>query len=106
MTCFMETATGLSAVKGSLAGEHLVEDHAQGVEVAPGVYGFAQRLLGRHVARRAQNEARLGDRGVGGGARYPEVRDLHVARRGQEDVVGFYVAVDHPAPVRFFEGVG
>ena len=48
------------------AGEHLVREHAGGVDVRPLVHvGIARRLLGRHVRGRPQRDAERGERGPG-----------------------------------------
>jgi hypothetical protein len=48
------------------AGEQLVQDGAEGVDVGGGAYGpvVAARLLGGHVARGAQHGAALGESAV------------------------------------------
>ena len=80
-------------------GEHLVEDHAQRVQVARRADPPAGRLLGGHVPRAAQDVPGLGD---GGGLGCPgdaEVRDLRVSGPREEDVAGLDVAVDDAPPV-------
>ena len=47
------------AIERHLAGEHLVHDDAERVDVRPGVDAVAADLLGRHVLRAAHEEARL-----------------------------------------------
>ena len=49
------------------AGQQLVEDHAQGVDVGPGVDVHRRRvgLLGRHVRRRADDRAGVAQALVG-----------------------------------------
>ena len=73
-----------------------------------GSTGFAFGLLGRHVARRAHQEARQRrrrrKRGVGWRRverlRQAEVEDLHVAVRAQHDVFRLDIAMRDPARVR------
>ena len=83
------------------AGEELVEDDADRVEVAARVERVAARLLGAHVLGRAADDARARDAGLlrlGAHLGEAEVDDLHeVAARAQrleDDVLGLEVAVD------------
>ncbi len=88
--------------EGRLAGQQLVQDAAEGVEIGAGVHLLAEDLLGGHVARRADGHAGGGD-GVRGARvvteqlREAEVHDLREvaprARVEQEDVAGLEVAV-------------
>ena len=73
-------------------GEDLPEDDAERVEIASPVDALAARLLGRHVAELALEDARLlGEEARAGDA---EVGDLHGALEGEEDVLRADVAVD------------
>ncbi len=77
------------ALEGAPAGEQLVQERAEGEDVAARVQGTALRLLGRHVGRCPEQEAlrghRLGGRGLGIPRRRlgleqlgeAEVEDLH-----------------------------
>ena len=93
--------------------DHLVEHHADGVEVRARVdLVRAPRLLGRHVLRGPHHDAgdgqvllvrvdppRLGD---------PEVDELEhgfAAREGDEDVLRLEVAMDDAERVRRLEGL-
>ena len=93
-------------LEGHLAREHLVEDDAEGVEVARGADLAAHRLLRRHVPRRAEHRARPGDHIRRRGPGYAEIGDFHVACSGHEHVLGLYVPVDQAPLVRRPEGVG
>jgi hypothetical protein len=93
-------------IEGDLAGEHLVEHHAQGVEVALGADPIPHGLLGGHVLRRAEHEAAVRERGLGGGPGYAEVRHLGVPGGGEQDVVGLDVPVDDARLVGDAEGLG
>ena len=108
---------GRVAVERAPAREHLVEDRAEGEDVAARVGGLAAHLLGRHVAERAEDDAGLraggGGREVRGLAallgvrelREAEVEDLHAAVVRDEDVLGLQVPVDDPLLVRGREAV-
>ena len=73
-------------------GEDLPEDDPERVEVAPPVDVLAARLLGRHVAELALEDALL--LGEEARARDAEVGDLHRALEREEDVLRAHVAVD------------
>ncbi len=93
------------------AGEHLVAQHAKGVDVGPMVHiGIGGGLLRRHVGRRADGDPR------GRQCRYcssrlaqrlghPEVCHQHVAAREQH-VVGLHVPVHHAVGMRVGQRVG
>ena len=80
------------------AGDELVEDDSERVDVGPGVdAALADELLGSHVARRADEVARARDSGVAlrGVSSEPEVGDARVAApRLEHDVRRLDVAVD------------
>ncbi len=91
---------------GREPGEHLVQDHAEGIDVGRGGDGAGRDLLRRRVAQR--HHAPAEPRELARGARDfllveelgdAEVQQLHAARRVDEDVVGLQVAVHHEAPV-------
>jgi hypothetical protein len=77
---------------GHLAGEQLIEDDAQRVDIAAGIegQGIGQNLLRAHVGERAQQLAEVGlARGLGihvGDPRYAEVQDLRLAALIDENV--------------------
>ena len=92
----------VAAVVGRLAGEHLIQDDAERVDVGALVDLLAEDLLGRHVFRRADHVAGLGELRValllrGGDA---EVHDLDQARVVDQHVGGLQVAVDDAGLVR------
>ena len=94
--------------EGRRAGEHLVEQRAQGVHVGARVQRFALALLRRHVVRRADDRAHVRQRSLGGHVAQlgdAEVHDLDalrrliLVRRDDDDVVRLDVAVDDVAAV-------
>ena len=100
------------------AREHLVENRAEGKDVAARVGRPAAHLLGRHVAERAHDDAGLGARGgrrqIGLRARSfadlrqlreAEVEDLDAPVLRDEEVLGLQVAVDDALLVRGGEAV-
>ena len=106
----------MRAGEGQLAGDHLVEQHAQREDVAAVVDGLAARLLGAHVAQGPEHEARLrlGERLHLGDAVLrlrlgleqlgeAEVEDLGVAVRRHDHVLGLDVAVHDPGLVRLLQ---
>ena len=93
LTCDSAVAIGVPAVEGARAGEHLVRDDAEGVEVAGAGRRLAHRLLGADVVGGAEH---LADAGVADGvhgAGDAEVGQLHHAVLAHEDVGGLDVAV-------------
>ena len=90
------------AGKGLLAGQELIQHHADAEEVRTLVGRLAHALLGRHIGRRAEHRAhhrQLGGVDTGDA----EIGDLQHALHGQDQIGGLDVAVDDPAPVREFE---
>ncbi|CAA9298234.1 MAG: hypothetical protein AVDCRST_MAG11-638 [uncultured Gemmatimonadaceae bacterium] len=107
-----EHRRGVARREGRRAGEHLVADDAERVDVAPPVdLALAERLLRAHVGRGAQHHADLGEP-LGARARERARRDAEVGDHGaaalavEQDVVGLDVAVHHAARVRVGERVG
>jgi hypothetical protein len=93
-----------------LTDQHLVEDHAQRVEIrGRRDRAVAARLLRRHVVRRAEHEPGRGQPELGlepGRARDPEVEQLDqlaAALAHEEHVVGLEIAMDDPGAVRGIE---
>jgi hypothetical protein len=94
------------AVEGNVAGEHLEEDDAERVDVRLPVDVVAQRLLGRHVVRRAEHAAVRREAVVVERAGDAEVGDLGRALLVDQDVLRLDVAVDDAARVRGAERAG
>jgi hypothetical protein len=105
---------GLSVERGA-AGEHFVEDDAEGEEVGAVVDDLVEDLLGGDVEGRAEDDAALGQAGgclvaVAHGDGQPEVEDA--GDRGavlaplHHDVAGLEVAVDQAATVGVGEALG
>jgi hypothetical protein len=97
------------------AREHLVEQDAEGEDVAARVDRVAPGLLGRHVGERPHDRALEGAVAPAprGGVRVPrrreageaEVEHLHETALGQHDVAGLDVPVDDAVLVRVGEGL-
>ena len=89
-----------------LARQHLEEDTAERVHVAPSVhFRRAERLLGTHVRRRAEDDRWRRERVVGGaghGARDAEIGDDGVPLV-QQDVAGLDVQMHDAATMRVIE---
>jgi len=83
------------AGEGAASRSCLVGDDTQGVEVAGGGRRLTHGLLGWEVLGRAHHHAGSGEVGLVGGARDPEVGELHDPVGTDEDVRGLDVAVDH-----------
>ena len=100
-------------VGGEFAGEHLVEDDAEGVDVGAVVDGVGGgALFGGHVLGGAHDRGAVvvfrGPWSVirgGNDASEAEVGDFDLAGLSEEDVFGFDVAVDDAAVVGVLEGV-
>ena len=94
------------ALERTPAGEHLEQHRAQREDVGAVIDPGAAHLLGRHVADRAENHARLGPTGhrrrVGAGALggQPEVEDLDAAVARDEEVVRLQIAMHDLLVVR------
>ena len=89
----VEDGRDVRAREGLLAREHLEAAHPEREDVAPPVELVAHGLLGRHVGRRAEQGAGLGQVGVGE-LRDPEVGDLDPVFLVQDQVLRLDVAVD------------
>ncbi len=115
---FEDEAAGVTA-EGERAGGHFIEDDTEREEIAAGVHLFAPDLLGRHVGDGAQSGAGTGEvlgagalRGGGVDERFTtggdasgnlgktEVENFGGAAFGDEDIRGFYIAMDNMAAWR------
>ncbi len=102
-------------LEGQSAGEQLVEDHAERVDVGAGVDVDAGhlRLFGRHVLEGADELTQLRVQGPLrqvlvrrlGHTEVDDLGDRPVLLDGDEDVGGFEVAVDHGLVVGVFDAV-
>ena len=97
------------AAERQLAGQQLVEDHAEAVDVGAAVdlVRLAAGLLGAHVGGRAQHLALERHRDLARVALgQAEVHDVRAARRRRHDVRRLDVAMDHALLVGVVQGVG
>ena len=92
-----------------LAGEHLIENGCQRVDVRPCIYvARAEGLLGAHVCRRAHCHARFGQLVVTPRQRSRDAEVGHqcTAVLGEEDILRLDVAVHHTMLVGVFQRAG
>jgi hypothetical protein len=87
------------------AGQQLVQDHAEGVDVGGWGRLAAEHPFGGQVGGGAEQVAG-GQGGLTGTPGDAEVEHLDLAAGGQEDVAGLDVAVDDPGAVGRLERVG
>ena len=99
-------------VERALAGEQLVQHHAQRVHVGRRRHGRALHLLGRGIGGRHHGAARLGEGGVvesvlaaGQHLGDAKVEQLHLSGAGDQDVRRLEVAVHDEPAVRVLDGV-
>ena len=92
-------------LEGQAAGNHLIEHHAGGVQVGPGVDVAAPGLLRRDVVHRPQGLLGEGAVAPGGHPGDAEVGHLHAAVPQDHDVVGLDVPVDDPPAVGVAQGL-
>ena len=90
-----------------LARYHLIEDHPERIEVAAMVQRPPFNLLGRHVARRAEELAGVCDAGATCFERFgeAEVRNVGGAFPVDQHVLGLQIAVHDSCGVSGFQGL-
>ena len=78
------------------AGQQFVKYDADGIQIGPRIGGFAKDLLGRHVVRRAQHLAGLGEGAVAlhFNVRDAEIAEFYLVSGKQGDIGRLDVAVD------------
>ena len=94
---------------GSLAGEELVEDDPERVDIARGRDPPPHHLLGARVVGRHRGQERRGGRvllgGLGEQLGDAEVENLGHAGRGHQDIGGLQVTVDNEILVQVLHGL-
>ena len=96
---------GRCAPRGWGAGESLVEDGPQSVDVGSGVDGMrVSKLFGGHVERRPHEHARRRQGQVGLGKGQAKVGQPRSADRGDENVGGLDVAMHDAGAVNSVQG--
>ena len=88
------------------SGQRLEGNAAKRVPVAGWRRWLAASLLGRHVARAAQDGAGGRQRIVRGGSRDAEVGDVHLAVVVEQEVAGLHVSMDDAGGVRGVQSAG
>src|SRR4029077_707285 len=118
----IENGAGGIAPEGKNAGGHLVTDDAEREEIRAGIQLLAQNLFRGHIgdssqcragtremfrgsAERGRNVGQSGGNTRGSNLREAKIENLRVTTLGDEDVGGFYVAMDDAFPVSGVEGV-
>jgi hypothetical protein len=91
------------AVERNAAGQQLVRDDAEGVQVRPRVGRLTLQLLRRQVLHGSRDRAGLRRSAVCVRAREPEVGYLRDPLRGEHDVLGLHVPVHDPLAMRVVE---
>ncbi len=87
------------ALERGVAGEQLVGQHADGVDVAARTRIAGAHLLGGEIGGGAEDDARRRDLGLGHRADQTEVGDLDLTVVGDQHVLGLHVAVHQPGAV-------
>ena len=97
----------IARFKRQLAGQQLVGDDTEVVEIGASIYGIGTRLLGTHLRTAADGQAIASDARIHatGRKRDAEIRELWSFRIVEEDVFGLDVAMHDAARVRVVEGI-
>ena len=112
---FASTDSRDSPLNCLAASHHLVEHRAKAEDVGPAVDRAPLGLLGRHVRRRADRRALVGERDRPRGRRVviwleqlrdAEVEHFHVAGRRDHDIGRLQIAMDDAGAVSFRQRVG
>ncbi len=90
---------GVLGLEGQPPCQHLVEDHADAVDIGGRGRGFTGRLLRREVVGGSPDRIRLLRRDGRVGAGNAKVGDLDHPLLGDQDVLGLQVAMDETVTV-------
>ena len=94
-------------VIGHIAGEHLVKQDAEAVQISAGVYVLAANLLWTHVARSADGQAGAGHPGgAAQGFGDAKVGQHRAAVFAEQDILRLDIAMNNAAMVRVVQGFG
>lgn len=90
--------------EGHAAGEHFVQDHAGGIDIAGGFHHAAGGLFGRGIMHRSHHRIALADGEGIGHARNAEIRYFHMAVGVDEHILGLDIAVNDTVVMRMLKG--
>ena len=113
----MHHCYGAGTLKGTTAGQELVQHNSEREDVAAGVESLPAHLFWRHVGNRPDDQPGLGPQvrgrhrlpghgSIGGQPREAEIRELRVSTPHHEDVVRLDVAMKNSSVMRRGEPVG
>ena len=105
LTCANSAPASVELGVGNRAGQTLVEDDRQGVDIGGGGCRRPEHLLRRGVVEAPDEPARVGHPGGIDALRDPEIRQVGMTALGQQDVLWLDVAVDEPGCVGAIEAV-
>jgi len=107
MAVLVDDGHGILVEERLGAREHLKEDDAETVEVAPSIDGLAVALLGTHVVGSSKDESAIGDFDVDGAILgKPEINEHQSAVVTQHDVSGLQIAVQDAGGVNGVQRLG